>query len=814
MTPFVFGAASLLAKATLLFAAAGIASAALRRSSAAARHLAWTLAVVGVLALPVLSVVTPGWTLPMVPARADAMTLPAVVASAPSPAALPIVSPADAASPDDERASAAPAAGPADGPFVAAGKVGWATLLLGLWMAGAALVLARMAAGAWALHRIGRSAAAPRGEGWGELLRDLCWTTGLDRPVRLLQAPDAAMPMTWGIVRPVVLLPAGAQEWNAERRRVVLLHELAHVARRDCLTQWLAGLACALYWFHPAAWYAARRLRVERERACDDRVLAAGTRGADYAAHLLEVARTFRAPALAAALSVPMARPSQLEGRLLAVLNGVRGRPILGRRAGTLAALAAAGLVLPLAAMRPGPRSSGSVDDPSPAVAAETKAPLRSTDAAAEWKAASRQVPADARTQEGQVVERTLPAKPGAWLTLDLKTGGDVTVQPWDRDEVWMRARLGGADWQGTRVSAERDGDGVRVSAWQAEERHSYSTSHHFELRAPRRFSVRVSSAGGEIALSGLTGSFRGATGGGELNLSRLTGDVELTTGGGMVRVTDSELSGRVSTGGGGIRMERVRGGLRGWSGSETASWTDGDGAAGGNVRVKEKDGEVLVDPGDGSPPLRIRETAEGTSIGYAYGSGYAIRGRDGSRGEGRAEARAAARADARARVEDGASARADEEARVEARAAMRADAQARAHAGMASRDGGSGFAYATGGEEERIAAIDAMVQNAPPEAAAAALARFAFEDASPRVQRASVEALTRVDGDAGVRALARVAREHRSREVRRVAGEALARCECPTSTRALKEISRGEADPELRRAAERALERRGAGSR
>src|SRR6185503_12449308 len=99
--------------------------------------------------------------------------------------------------------------------------------------------------------------------------------------------------------------------------------ELAHVVRHDCLTQLLAAVACAVYWFHPGVWWAARRLRVERELACDDRVLASGTPAPDYAAHLLDLAYALgrtRTPVLA----VSMARPPQLEGRMLAVLDTAR----------------------------------------------------------------------------------------------------------------------------------------------------------------------------------------------------------------------------------------------------------------------------------------------------------------------------------------------------------------------------------------------------------------------------------------------------------------------------------------------------------
>src|SRR4029079_5814524 len=115
------------------------------------------------------------------------------------------------------------------------------------------------------------------------------------RRVRFLRAANASMPMAWGIFRPSVLMPADADAWPSDRLRIVLLHELAHVKRRDCLTHLFAQMAFAAYWFNRLAWVAARHLRTERERACDDLVLATGTRGSDYADQLLDIARVMRA---------------------------------------------------------------------------------------------------------------------------------------------------------------------------------------------------------------------------------------------------------------------------------------------------------------------------------------------------------------------------------------------------------------------------------------------------------------------------------------------------------------------------------------
>ena len=153
----------------------------------------------------------------------------------------------------------------------------------------------------------------------------------------------------------------------------MLLHELAHVARYDCLTQSLAFAACTIYWFHPAAWWVARRLRIERELACDDRVIAAGAGPREYAGHLLEIAYAFgsrRAPAFV----VSMARPRQLEGRMLAVLDTARNRSVPALRARVAAAAIAAVLLLPLASATATVVAADPDGDRAPAIAAPATA--------------------------------------------------------------------------------------------------------------------------------------------------------------------------------------------------------------------------------------------------------------------------------------------------------------------------------------------------------------------------------------------------------------------------------------------------------
>ncbi|HZG43388.1 MAG TPA: M56 family metallopeptidase [Longimicrobium sp.] len=333
--------AELAAKATLILLLAAAVSALLWRASAAVRHLVWCVAVIGVLALPVFSVVLPAWELPLLPSsEATAVTPPAVIREQPAFQA----EMAYKAAPTEPMPVAdAPAGVGAWLPRAAAGLAAAGVLAGLLWLA----------LGFWGVARMGRRAQVVHDPEWLRTAHEAAEQLQLRRPVLLLRDPGAVMPATGGLLWPAVVLPANADQWADDRRRAVLAHELAHVKRFDTLTQALAQVACALFWWHPAVWYAARRLRVERERACDDLVLRTGTRASDYASHLLEIARAHRSPWLASPALVSMARPSQLESRLLWVLDAARSRGVPSGGAKLLAAVAGVLVVGSLAAMRP-----------------------------------------------------------------------------------------------------------------------------------------------------------------------------------------------------------------------------------------------------------------------------------------------------------------------------------------------------------------------------------------------------------------------------------------------------------------------------
>jgi bla regulator protein blaR1 len=167
--------------------------------------------------------------------------------------------------------------------------VGKTSLVLGAWAVGVFLSGVPVLLGLLSLRKVARESTPVTDEATLRLAEGLAARVGLKRPVRLIRSPRREIPMTWGVLRPVVLLPADASDWSGERLSTALLHELAHVKRWDCLTQLIARLGCAVYWFNPLSWLALARVRAEQEQACDDLALICGFDRVSYAHHLLAI---------------------------------------------------------------------------------------------------------------------------------------------------------------------------------------------------------------------------------------------------------------------------------------------------------------------------------------------------------------------------------------------------------------------------------------------------------------------------------------------------------------------------------------------
>ena len=274
-----FVPAPALLKIALLVLGALLAAAALRRTPAEARHDLWLLVVTGTVVLGLAG-----------------LLLPAVYFAVPGSWA----------------------------PFAQPTRRG-AELIALVWTAGAVVAGLRFVAGLVALRRIRVNATALRRADAPDALAAASRLAGLARPVTLLVSTEVHVPVTWGVRRPVVALPAAAAQWSGERLRLVLLHELLHVRRRDVLVECFLEAVTVAFWFHPAVWLAARQLRLERERACDEAVLDTGARASEYCEHLVEIMRAATRGS-GVVVGAGMAAPSTLEFRVRALLGEPRPR--------------------------------------------------------------------------------------------------------------------------------------------------------------------------------------------------------------------------------------------------------------------------------------------------------------------------------------------------------------------------------------------------------------------------------------------------------------------------------------------------------
>jgi hypothetical protein len=412
------------------------------------------------------------------------------------------------------------------------------------------------------LRKIARTSTPLDDTEWARLFEAETIKAGVNDEVLLLCSPAVNTPITWGVPHPVVVLPEEALAWTEEHRRVVLGHELAHVARRDARSQLFAGIACAAYWFHPLVWFVERKLRADCERACDDRVVAGGTPGSIYASHLLEVARSARSFGGPGFLSVAMARTSQLEGRLLAVLSESKRRDPVSRGEKMMIGAAAIVVVTTLSAFRPVARQE------TAALVSATRAEKTST-ATPPVSALEIKTGVITPPRADSIFNQSINAQPGGTLILDFPTtGATITVSGWDESRVQVRGTLGGQSWRSTETTLRTVSDGVQLRNVYNGGSNRTGFSHYFDIKVPRRYSVRLKSAGGGITILGLTGMFTGTTGGGEIEIQHTRGRIDLHTGGGDVHVTSSALDGSVGTGGGAVRIEGNDGILNGDSGT------------------------------------------------------------------------------------------------------------------------------------------------------------------------------------------------------------------------------------------------------
>ena len=342
-----------LLKVTLVAVIGRLAIAAMPRASASTRYLIAVTTLCSMLMIPVIGASGFEWRLPVLPAHTQKVVAVEADDS-------PTEGVAQTLSSAPERTDRSVRATP---PLT---NEAWAVIAA---FAVAALFIARMLFGISAVIWITRRAHEVTDEAIARDFDHAATQLGVTRFARLLISDRVSVPLMWGITRPALLLPAEALGWSRDRLRVVFLHELAHLRRCDALTLLITRATTAMYWFHPLAWSLERIARRECEQACDDLVLATGARASEYADHLLSIAQNLPRHDAFASVTLAMSRRSQLEGRLLSILQIDVRRGVVSRPAAIAAAALAALLVLPIGSVRltaqtatPAPAQTGVIE--------------------------------------------------------------------------------------------------------------------------------------------------------------------------------------------------------------------------------------------------------------------------------------------------------------------------------------------------------------------------------------------------------------------------------------------------------------------
>ena len=389
----------IVAGATVVLLLAAAVNVLLRRQSAALRHRIWTLSTLAILALPIFILLLPDlgpvWqvtaapstgpgaaanvleveamasegpganssaaeTLPAThsPHRSDVqhsglIPLEAAPQEEPGPSFVPL-SPVEATNGRSNRPD--PALNVVQHPrTVPTGRRAYYLTVgfLGIWLGGFIAGSLALMASEFSANRLTRCALPIANPAIVSLNEELREAVGIGLAVPLLCSSEIAVPMTIGCSRPVILFPANHSHWPIERWRIVLAHELAHIRRRDVLSQLVARLACVIYWCHPLVWFANSRMRVEREFACDDAVLQMGEVPTQYATHLVEVAAALVHQRKLHVHAVAMASGRTLEHRIRGILKPYRNRSVVAGRTGRMLLAATLAIVVVLSLISP-----------------------------------------------------------------------------------------------------------------------------------------------------------------------------------------------------------------------------------------------------------------------------------------------------------------------------------------------------------------------------------------------------------------------------------------------------------------------------
>ena len=285
----------LLFKSTLALSLALLLITSFRKKSASLRHFILAIFLIGILIFPLFSILPFGWETNLLPSRDMAKIQENILLTPSHPDNRPQSDKFTIAGMDTEYSSDSIALLKTDSnakilsrndSLLHVGRIVKAGFVL-VWAAGLCLLLLRLGLGLLSASRITREGKPVIDPVWRVLMDRFLSAIGLTRPIRLKSHDNVIVPLTWGLIKPVILIPSDHQSWSQDQKSSALFHELSHIKRADFLVTILVRLSLALFWFNPLSWIVFRQMKNEQEKACDEMVLKAGIKPSTYAANLL-----------------------------------------------------------------------------------------------------------------------------------------------------------------------------------------------------------------------------------------------------------------------------------------------------------------------------------------------------------------------------------------------------------------------------------------------------------------------------------------------------------------------------------------------
>ena len=339
-------------KSFVIFVVAGLFVCYFRRKSASVCSFVWSMVIVGCLIVPLFSLMLPKWevnVLPEMPIQSETYRLTDNARPATAPVSIPVsIAPSQPSSETVGPTRVAPTPSQSN-PVPARNGIlttmHWTDWIAVVWGGAGLFLLIRLIVGIGAVWHI-----SARSSNFNRAVEQLRSNWNRQANVRL--SNKITVPMVWGFLRPVILLPVDAEHWQTGRLRAVLLHELAHIKRWDWVMQMIGQVTCAIYWFNPLVWCVAHRMRIEAEQACDDQVLNTGYQSTDYAQHLLDITHNVKIAKTTSLAAVAIARSSKIEKRLRSVLAENPNRYPMPKSAIGIGLLVLLCFAVPMSAMR------------------------------------------------------------------------------------------------------------------------------------------------------------------------------------------------------------------------------------------------------------------------------------------------------------------------------------------------------------------------------------------------------------------------------------------------------------------------------